>query len=196
MATKFQEVYKKDIAFLEQVIFNYHPRLKNSSDEVRALKLEEAAAGEANTEMAFENLLPLLQPALTQVDIDGMDYTSSIPSLNMSDSKTATASRVTTLKNGTAYYHWTLKVKVLAKGGTIKQGSLLLAVYNEYTNTVDYFHIPNHAFVGPTAHINVPTSSGSITSTYNIDRNEYSHIECYRCSDIFEMLELPRAGKQ
>jgi hypothetical protein len=190
MATVFKTEYKKEIAFIELFISEM-PEFKNTSANDKKKMRRDAARGWYNTEKMMEEFLCDIQPELKNVNNKGMDYTSSIPELDKSDLKTSTASYRLRKRKKYTYEAYIGSINGV-KG---KLGALLVAIYNEYKDSIDYFYIPHDAYQGENPDLRVSFSNypkGKINYSYSVRNESYGTIEKYRVADIYEMVFMQK----
>lgn len=192
MSSMLRANYDKDVAFVD-LFMKVHPNYKDRPFHEQELIRTMAENGELNTEMMTESMLPLINPKLIRTNQDGMDYVSSDPLLNMSDSKTSTCARRDNPQNGVVYDVYNGSIC----GVDNKLGALLVMIYNEYTKKIDFFHIPHKAYSGfdgkyrpYRVHVKAKCK-GTISYSYSRRNDTYSNnLEYWRCSTLEEMLLL------
>ena len=164
----------KDIKFLTEIVFKYHPQFKDD------LSIQQKAM--INPRMF--NVEYLIEESLAEVggynfvDAHGFDFDDEF----LSDSKT-----VTVVNNGGKSQS---KVMIISNVQT-KIGSLRVTIYNPYSDQIDFMYIPQRDVrllkENDGAQSRVSGPKERIRGTWNEKSDHYNKLETFRVTS-FELL--------
>ena len=137
-----------------------------------------AAKGHINTELMMEELVSLLNPNFVRTNEPGMDYRLRHIPGKTADFKTSSCSKRVKKKGAKPFYEGAINSVVG------KKGDLLVAIYNEYRTSIEFFRIPHSAYTGKNSKVKV-TKSGQIKYRYSTRTEDWhytNNLELYKRS--------------
>lgn len=177
MGSFYRDYYEKDVAFMN-FFFEVHPEYMDCSVKERKRYRKMAASGHINTELMMEELVSLLNPNFVRSNEPGMDYRLRHNPGKTADFKTSSCSK-RVLKPGAKPFYEGAISSVIGK-----KGDLLVAIYNEYRTSIEFFRIPHSAYTGKKATVKV-TKGGQIKYRYSMRTEDWhytNNLELYKRS--------------
>lgn len=138
MATRYKTEYESEIAFMEEIL-KHDPCLQNISQDVMEMRRQDAASGNTNIAMLFEDLVARVGGFRRNPNMTGDDYLHG-----QGDAKTLTLgySQTRTQKQLIAGAPEYIVCSASLRGLENKQGPLRIMAYITATKSIEYYFLP------------------------------------------------------
>lgn len=160
--TKKESEIRKNRKILEKIITVYHPQYLNQNID----------------ELMSHNVSHLLEQTMAHVGgyefVDAAHYDFS----DGSDCKTSTVS-----ENGKGTTYQMSITHTISRAGIVKSGDLRVVVYNNVTDDLEYFFIPQ-CVIESLSWIDTKRGGGEINCSYNSKTQQYTKIQQYKVPDF------------
>lgn len=177
----FTETRTKAEMLLDEVIFKYHPDVKNDLSVQKVLR----------NNIAWINVERMVEETMAAVGgyefVDAAHYDFS----DGTDSKTASVQPSARKRYGTETTSYLCEITGIGNVGDnsqVKSGALRVIVFNPHTQNLEYYFIPNKDML---REMRYHSGGYRITTTWNIVKDHNNKLAKYAVHDFYTLATLP-----